>query len=122
MKQLEKEILVKQVIKGICPSKSNAYQIGQKGLYKTDTLTNYEKSFYLQCNHYRNKNIQGLFEFNLHVYYPSNRSDLDNALKIVLDCLQKVKAIKNDNRCIKIIAEKYLDAENPRIEFSIKEV
>ena len=39
--------------------------------------------------------------------------------KIILDCLQKVNAIKNDNNCVKITAEKFIDKIKPRIEFTI---
>lgn len=115
-----------QVIHGNCPSKSNCYKVGRIGghgtLIKTDALSKYEKSFYLQCNQYRNKNIKGFFELSLRVFYPSNRSDLDNSLKVILDCLQKVKAIENDNKCVKIHAEKFIDKKEPRIEFELKEV
>ena len=115
-----------QIILGKCPSKSNCYKVVKLGqhasLAKTKALTDYEKSFYLQCNQYRNKNITGLFELHLQVYYDSNRADLDNSLKIILDCLQKVNAIKNDNNCIKIVAEKFIDKQKPRIEFYIKKV
>lgn len=115
-----------QIIQGNCPSKSNCYRVGRIGghstLIKTNALINYEKSFYLQCSHYRNKNIQRLFELSLRVFYPSNRSDLDNSLKVILDCLQKVKAIENDNKCVKIYAEKFIDKKEPRIEFELKEV
>lgn len=109
----------RQIIKGICPSKSNCYRIGSYGLFKTKALSEYEKAFYLQCNYYRNRNITGLFEFHIDVYYPANRADLDNSLKVCLDCLQHVKAIKNDRNCIKIVAQKFVDKENPRIEFTI---
>lgn len=113
---------MKQIIQGLVPSKSNGYKIGQSGLFKTKVLTAYESAFYLQCNHYRNKNIDGFFELHLEVYYPNMRSDLDGCLKIILDCLQKCKAVKNDNRAVKIIAQKFVDKTNPRIEFEIKEV
>ena len=121
---------MKQVIHGSCPSKSNSYKIITKrsqrktfsSLGKTDKLIEYEKSFFLQCNQYRNKNIKGLFEIHLAVFYSSQRPDLDNCLKIVLDCLQSCKAIKNDRNCIKIIAEKFIDKVNPRIEFEIIEI
>ena len=113
----------KQVIKGICPSKSNSYKIikikGSYSLGKKEELANYEKSFILQCNLYRNKNITGYFEFYMDVYYPNQRSDLDNSLKVVLDCLQKCNAIKNDNKCVKIVLRKFWDKINPRVEFII---
>lgn len=62
----------------------------------------------------RDANIDSLFEFEIDVFYPSKRSDLDNALKCVLDCLQKARVIKNDNNCCKIVARKFIDKENPR--------
>lgn len=111
----------KQVIFGNPPSKSNCYKIitlnGHGSLCKTAALKKYENDFFIQCNKYRNKNIEGYFELYVSAFYPSQRSDLDNALKAILDCLQKCKAIKDDRKCVKIVAEKYLDKANPRIEF-----
>lgn len=121
----------KQVIYGQPPSKANTYRIitmkGSNGkhhgsLAKTDALRKYEHDFYLQCGFYRNKNIQGFFELYVDVYFHSNQPDLDNSLKCLLDCLQSCKAIKNDRNCVKIIANKFVDKNNPRIEFTIIEV
>ena len=116
----------KQVIHGTCPSKSNSYKIIKIGniysLGKTPTLKKYEQDFYIQCNVYRDANIDGYFEFYMDVYYPNQRSDLDNSAKVVLDCLQKSKAIINDNKCVKLVLRKFLDKEKPRIEFVIKKV
>lgn len=111
-----------ETIRGICPSKSNCYRTSNNIFYKTDALTSYERYFFLQCKVYRNANIKGLFELYLKVFYPANRADLDNSLKVVLDCLQYVKAIPNDNKCVKIVAEKYVDKKDPRIEFEIIEL
>lgn len=128
-----------QTILGNPPSKSNCNVIvtfmasgakkGKPGkqrprasLVKSNHLKKYEQAFYLQCDKYRNANIEGLFKFEMDVYYPTQRSDLDNSLKVVLDCLQKVHAFDNDNKCKKIIVEKYLDKENPRIEFTITKI
>ena len=110
-------------IPGNVPSKSNCYKIitlnGHGSLAKTKGLKAYEQSFMWQCGTYRNANISSPFEFHINVYYPSKRSDLDNSLKLVLDCLQKVKAIRNDNLCCKIVAQKFIDKVNPRVEFKI---
>ena len=120
-----------QKVQGNVPSKSNCYQIIQirdksgktvTSLGKSASLKAYEKSFYLQAGVYRGRNIDGLFEFEIDVYYPSNRSDLDNSLKVVLDCLQYIQAIKNDNNCVKIVARKFIDKASPRIEFQIKTI
>jgi Holliday junction resolvase RusA-like endonuclease len=122
----------KQVIIGNPPSKSNSYIIiilknkdksKQHGsLAKTKQLKQYENDFAMQCNLFRNKNIDCEFQIWVDVYFPSKRSDLDNCLKCLLDCLQQCKAIKNDNLCVKIVATKYIDPVNPRIEFLIKPI
>ncbi len=120
-----------QVIVGKVPSKSNSYKIitkmGKDGRYhgslaKTEALTKYEEIFAWQCNKYRNKFYKKHFKFIVDVFYPSMRSDLDNSLKIILDCLEQVKAIKNDNMCATIVANKYVDKKNPRVEFEIEEL
>lgn len=115
-----------QVILGNAPSKANQYKIitlgGHGSLAKTQALKEYEQKFYLQCGAYRNKNIQGFFELYVDVYFHSNQPDLDNSLKCLLDCLQTCKAIKNDRNCVKIVANKFVDKNNPRIEFTIVEV
>ena len=114
-----------QIIKGNVPSKSNCYKIitlnGHGSLAKSKALKIYEESFMWQCGKYRNANISVPFEFHVDVYYPSKRSDLDNAMKILLDCLQKVKAISNDNLAMKIVAQKFIDKDDPRVEFKIIE-
>lgn len=114
-----------QVIYSTVPSKSNCYKIVKIGghftLAKTSAMKEFEKKFYLQCS-YRNRNIQGFFELYADVYFQSNQPDLDNSLKGLLDCLQGCAAIKNDRNCVKIVANKYIDKNNPRIEFTIVEV
>lgn len=112
-----------QTILGNTPSKSNQYRIitlsGHGSLAKTKALKEYEDSFYMQCGKYRNLNIDTFFEYHCKVYYPSMRTDLDNHCKVVLDAMQKAKVITNDNKCVKIVAEKFIDKENPRIEFKL---
>ena len=115
-----------QVIYAQPPSKSNQYRIvsigGHGSLAKTQAMKDFEKKFYLQCGAYRNKNIKGFFELYCDVYFQSNLPDLDNSLKGLLDCLQSCKAIKNDRNCVKIVANKFIDKVNPRIEFTLVEV
>ena len=109
-------------IYGQVPSKSNGYKIitisGHSSLAKTKALKDYERKFYLQCP-LRGEEIAEPFAIDMDVYYNSNRPDLDNAFKIVLDCLQLCKAIKNDRYCYEIHARKLVDKVNPRLELSI---
>ena len=122
MNQNETELFGK--ILGNTPSKSNCYKIITLGkhasLAKTPTLKKYEESFFWQIGSLRDKMIDVPFEFYVDVFYPSKRSDLDNSFKVVLDCLQKSKVIKNDNNCSLILGRKFIDKNNPRIEFKIK--
>lgn len=123
-----------QVIYGNVPSKSNSYKIitimgkpkdgkparAHSSLGKTNELRAYEKSFFTQCGGYRDRMISTYFELIVDVFYPSQRPDLDNGLKIILDCLQTCRAIKNDNLCRHIDIRKHVDKQNPRVEFLIK--
>lgn len=112
-----------QTIKGNAPSKANCYKVitigGHGSLCKTSALKAYEESFYMQIGKYRNLLLDDLFEFEVRVFYPSMRSDIDNSLKCILDCLQHTRTITNDNRCVKVTAEKFIDKADPRIEFRI---
>lgn len=112
-----------QTILANTPSKSNCYRIitlsGHGSLCKTKALKDYENTFFMQCGKYRNLNIDSMFEYHAKVYYPSMRTDLDNHCKIVLDAMQKAKVITNDNKCVKIVAEKFIDKDNPRLEFKL---
>ena len=113
----------KYIIKGNCPSKSNCYKVirlgNRCGLGKQKKLESYENSFKIQMLNYKYKLIESNFKFVIDVYYDSRRPDLDNSLKVVLDCLQKAEVIKNDNKCLEIVAKKHLDKIDPRVEFII---
>lgn len=118
---LETETILGQVV-----SKSNNYQVGddrgaRQHIIKSKEIRNYERSFCEQCTVYKGRDIDRHFTLYVEVYESSVRFDLDNALKTILDCLQQVRAIRNDNLCMKIVAEKHLDKYNPRILFAIQE-
>ena len=108
-------------IQGTCPSKSNSYRIiklGQRySLGKGKELKDFEKSFAQQFQ--AGEMIDYEFGIKIDVHYPSRRADLDNSLKVILDCLQRNGAIKNDNKCVEIIAHRFVSVENPRIEFEL---
>lgn len=91
------------IIRGQIPSKSNCYKIvshfdpktrkTHSSLAKQEVLKEYEKNFYIQCPE-RGRMIEGYFRLRAKVYYNSKRPDLDNSLKILLDCLQMTGTIK----------------------------
>lgn len=110
------------IITGQVPSKSNGYRIGNNRLYKTAELKSYEINFSWQIKKHITEIIKNPFQIWIHVYFQSNRSDLDNAAKIILDCLQENKIILNDRLCSILLMEKHIDKINPRIEFKINEI
>ena len=118
-------IHAKQTILGQPPSKSNSYKIvsinGHITLGKTEATKKYEDQFFLQCS-LRKRGICKRFKLTIDVYFASDRPDLDNSLKVTLDCLQSCGAIKNDRLCAEIHARKLVDRKNPRIEFTIEEL
>lgn len=115
--------MINGTISGKVPSKSNCYRIvkfGKRaGLAKAPELKFYESRFALQIER-PTEAISDEFSLSVDVYYPSRRADLDNSLKIILDCLQSCGAITNDRNCVEINARRYVDKENPRIEFELK--
>lgn len=118
---LETETILGQVV-----SKANNYQVGEnrggrRHIIKTPAIRDYERRFRDQCTIYRDRYIDRHFSLFVAVYESSTRYDLDNALKTLLDCLQQVGAIKDDNLCMRIVAEKRLDRGNPRVVFAIQE-
>jgi Holliday junction resolvase RusA-like endonuclease len=126
----EEEQIINFKIRGKTPSKSNSYKIvmiigkGRKphaSLAKTKALKEYEQMFFMQFPpEHRELMLDHYFKLEGIVYYPSNRADLDNSLKVVLDCLQKVTGtIKNDNKCININIHRAVDKTDPRIEMRL---
>lgn len=110
-------------IHGQIPSKSNCYRVvtirGHGSLAKTPALRKYEESFIMQCP-LRKADIDYRFKLTVDVFNQSDRNDLDNSFKVLLDCLQSCRAIRNDRLCAEIHARKFIDKENPRVEFSIE--
>jgi Holliday junction resolvase RusA-like endonuclease len=112
-------------ILGQVPSKSNGYKIGNNRLYKSRELKEYEERFLWQnavAKYKSTETIKEKFAIEIFVYFQSNRSDLDNSAKIILDCLQNCKVIENDRLCHRLIMHKFIDKDNPRIEFEISKL
>lgn len=115
-----------ETIYGQVVSKANNYKVGNdkhggRYIIKSEEIRAYERSFIEQCQVYKDRKINCRFILYAAVYESSVRYDLDNALKTILDCLQMVGAITDDNLCCKIIAEKRIDKQRPRVVFAIQE-
>lgn len=116
-----------EVIHGQIIAKANHYQAvpgrkGTKRIIKDEVIRAYERDFIKQFKVYRNRCISSRFRLFVRVWHSSERFDLDNSLKTLLDCLQMAGAIIDDKLCFQIEAEKKIDKYHPRIEFAILEV
>ena len=115
----EKETIFGQVI-----AKANNYQAvpdgaGGRRIIKTARLRRYEASFARQCRKYRGRRIDTPFALKAVVYFQTDRNDIDNAIKTLLDCLQDAEAITDDRLCYRLEAEKRTDRYAPRVEYEL---
>lgn len=115
----------RMTIQGQVPSKANSYKVaiinGHYSVTKAKAMKDYEQSFYWQCP-YRGVDIKGMFKVEIDVYFRTLMSDLDNAAKGILDCLQSCKVIHNDNKCVELHMRKFKDENNPRAVIRIEKV
>ena len=116
-----------ETIHGQIIAKANHYLAVPKGegnqrIIKDEKIRAYERSFLEQCHIYRNRHISSRFRLFVRVWHRSERFDLDNSLKTLLDCLQMANAIADDKLCFQIEAEKKIDKYHPRVEFALMEV
>lgn len=59
--------------------------------------------------------LDGDVSITLRVFRPAKRGDLDNSIKVILDSLQGI-VYANDSQIVRIVAERYDDKKNPRVE------
>lgn len=117
-------------IDGQVPSKSNCYKIitiaGHASLAKTNAVKEFEKIFFLQCPFRSIKKteplVKGYFAADIKVFYENMRPDVDNAAKVLLDCMQTCGLIKNDRNCVDLHIKKFVDKTNPRIEILVEDI
>ena len=55
----------------------------------------------------------------LNVYTPTRAGDLDNRIKPTLDALQGI-AYADDRQVVEILARRFVDKDNPRVEVTVE--
>lgn len=106
------------VIKGRIPSVNDLYDRYEHHIVKKDKVRQYEAEFYWQCP-LRDKMIDVPFIVYAEVYMANKKADIDNCGKVLLDSLQRCRAITDDNLCSDVILRKFIDKDNPRVEFCV---
>jgi len=125
---LEKIIPLMLTIYGNVPSKNSSRQLiwnkrtGRPMIISSKETIQYEKDFAIQIRkEYKNRfSKDDRLEIKIDWYASNYRSDIDNIPKVILDCLQKNEVIYNDNKIDKLVIQRYLDKDNPRVEIIIK--
>lgn len=107
------------LVKGELASKSNSRRwFGPGRFAKSEKACNFADSFSLQLTGQpRFPILEGEVVLEAHIYYASQRPDLDESL--LMDCIQKAGLLTNDRQ----IREKHIyhgiDKANPRVSFRI---
>jgi crossover junction endodeoxyribonuclease RusA len=66
----------------------------------------------------RGRPLTGHIKAELDFYFPSERGDLDNRIKVMLDALQGL-AFENDSQIREIVARRFKDKDRPRVMVQI---
>lgn len=118
-----------ETIFGKIPSEADSYKVVADGfsasgkkLVKSDRVYAYEHAFMQQCSQYANRLLLGRFRLIVTIYDDTENGSTANALRIVLNCLQSVKAVADQNKCTELVARKIVDVRHPRVEFALQEV
>lgn len=105
------DIITACTIWGDVPSKANTYIAVKGRIVKGDKVRAYEMSFASQW-FAAVKDLPIIdypFALRLRLYTSTQRRDIDNAIKTLLDCLQQVGAVIDDNLCMELHATKVVD-------------
>jgi Holliday junction resolvase RusA-like endonuclease len=115
--------MISFVIHGNIPSKANTYKMAQGFFYKDKKVVQYEKDFAKQVTSMaKNKfGIKDCLSVELICYLKNKNHDLDNASKIILDCLQKNEVIPNDRQVYKLTMIKII-SKTERVNISISQL
>lgn len=65
------------------------------------------------------RRLAGPVAVTVRVFRPRRSGDLDNTLKVLLDSLKGV-AWNDDSQVVRILASRYDDKENPRVELEVE--
>jgi len=87
----------------------------------TGKAKKYKKAVSDLCHVEGHQPLDGNVAVNLKVFRPAKRGDLDNILKVSLDSL-KGFCFHDDKQIVRIIAERYEDKINPRIEIEVTQL
>jgi len=115
----------KIILKGIPQSTNNLYKSTCRNGYPTVYMTAdgkaMKESYKWQAKvQWKKKMLESDVELDIKLYFQDKRKrDWDNYHKIAMDALEGI-VIENDSQIQKVVVEKFIDKDNPRIEIYVK--
>lgn len=103
------------------PSVNTYWRQVNNRIYTTHEAKKYKQTVAKQCTIEGHVPLDGSVAVDIKVFRPAKRGDLDNTLKVSLDSL-KGFCFHDDKQIVKIVAERYDDKDNPRIEIEITQL
>jgi Holliday junction resolvase RusA-like endonuclease len=108
---------------GNLPAKKNMLFKGKYGNWynsKTKDLEPFLLQLKVQAKQYKNLPIKDNCIILVHIW-SSDRADLNNQLTSLFDLLQDAEIVENDRQIKHIVAKKFIDNKNPKVELEISE-
>ena len=100
------------------PSGNASYRTGRGHFYRSKAAQSYHDTVELLCKAQRVTMMRGPITLEVKWYRARRAGDLDGRLKVLQDALQG-RAYANDSQIVKIIAERFEDKDNPRMQVTI---
>jgi crossover junction endodeoxyribonuclease RusA len=101
------------------PSANRYWRQGGGRIYVSEEARSYREEVSLICYQKGIKPLSGTVSVSVNIYRAQRRGDTDNFLKIALDSL-KHHCYADDDQIVQIIANRYDDKRNPRLEVTVQ--
>lgn len=100
-----------------------AYKKGRSGFYKSHEAKQYAEWVALIARRAMDRRapLTGSVELHLGMFFPTQRQDIDSALKGLLDALQGI-VYANDSQVRRLVVHKDSDKDCPRVEIAATEI
>ena len=108
------------LILNLPPSANRAWRHTNGRTYMTREAKAYKELTYWKAKQQGAKPLEGPVILRGTIYFPNQRGDLSNRIKVLEDALQGA-AYVNDSQVVRIDLSKAIDKKNPRVELEILE-
>lgn len=101
------------------PAINRTYKTGKGVFYKAVEAKDWERLADQMLSYKKINPVSDECIVHLDYYFKTKGRDVDSSIKIVLDTLQRNRVLSNDRIVKRVIATKYKDKFDPRVEVEI---